>query len=77
MGLKKKTGYPSIDKPWLSKYPELLFSQRKQYKNINENLRAVWSDTEKIIINYYDNNITEGIFLSEWKKLQKLYMQLE
>ena len=34
---KKMTGYASIDKPWLAKYPEFVIAQRKTHKQI-ENL---------------------------------------
>lgn len=56
------SGYASIDKPWLDKYPEFLFAQRKYYRSINENLREVWADKDKCIINYYDNQIKAGKF---------------
>lgn len=68
---KKLTGYPSIDKPWLTKYPDFLFSQRKQYKSIYENLKAVWTDEKETIINYYDTNITTKEFFERVDQVRR------
>lgn len=68
---KKMTGYPSVDKPWLAKYPEFVISQRKPYKSIYENLRAVWTDESETIINYYDTNITIKEFFSRVEQVKK------
>ena len=51
---KNLTGFPSVDKPWLAKYPEFVFLHRKTYDSIYNKLRAVWADNSEILINYYD-----------------------
>ena len=68
---KKLTGYPSIDKPWLAHYPEFVFTQRKSYKSIYENLSAVWTDESKTIINYYDTNIRTKDFFERVEQIKK------
>ena len=68
---KKLTGYPSIDKPWLAKYPEFVIAQRKPHKSIYENLCAVWTDENETIINYYDTNITTKEFFNRAEKIKK------
>lgn len=55
---KKFTGFPSIDKPWLSQYPENLISGRKIYSNVNEAIHKVWTSRTEIIIDYYGAQIT-------------------
>lgn len=67
----KLTGYPSIDKPWLAKYPEFVFTQRKTYKSIYENLRDVWTDENQTIINYYDTNISSKQFFKRIEEIKK------
>ena len=52
------TGYPSIDKPWLKNWPLFLLEGRKNYDRIIDNVRAVWSDPDEKIINFYDTHIT-------------------
>lgn len=56
------TGYPSIDKPWLKNWPAFLLEGRKSYERIVDNVCAVWTDPDEIIINYYDTNITAREF---------------
>lgn len=65
------TGYPSIDKPWLSNYPEFLFLQKKTSNKILDRIKSVWQDNEEIIINYYDTKITAGEFFSTIEKVAK------
>lgn len=55
---KKLTGYPSIDKPWLSQYPNDLISNRRTYSNINEAIHKVWINKTETIIDYYGSQIT-------------------
>lgn len=55
---QKLTGYPSIDKPWLSQYPHNLICSRRMYSNVNESIYKVWEDKSEIIIDYYDSQIT-------------------
>ena len=54
-------GYPSIDKPWLGKYPEFLFNIKNQNNKILSTINSVWNDDE-IIINYYGTDITKKEF---------------
>jgi len=68
---KDLTGYPSIDKPWLSKYPDFLLSQRKIYKTIYENICAVWGNEDETIINYYDTNISTKQFFCRVDEIKK------
>lgn len=68
---KKLTGYPSIDKPWLAKYPEFVITQRKTHKSIYENLRAVWKDDDETIINYYDTSISTKQFFDNIDRIKK------
>jgi len=68
---KELTGYPSIDKPWLSKYPDFLLSQRKIYKTIYENICAVWGNEDETIINYYDTNISTKQFFCRVDEIKK------
>lgn len=59
---KKITGLPSVDKPWMDKYPDSFMENRRHYVSIYENLRSVWKDENEVIINYYDSSITVGEF---------------
>lgn len=68
---KKMTGYPSIDKPWLKNYPSILFKNRMHYERIIDNLRAVWSDDNEAIINYYDTQITTKDFFTHVETIAK------
>lgn len=55
-------GYPSIDKPWLQYYPDMLFSEKKQYNKILDRLKDVWHN-EEYMIDYYGTQITaEKVF---------------
>lgn len=55
---KDFTGYPSIDKPWISRYPSDLIFNRKIYSNINEAIHKVWENETETIIDYYGTQIT-------------------
>ena len=68
---KKLTGFPSIDKPWLDKYPEFVFLHRKTYNSIFEKLNAVWTDSHETIINFYDTNISTEVFFASVEKVKK------
>lgn len=65
------TGYPSMDCPWLSRYPESVLAQRKYYHSIYENLRAIWNDEKEYIINYYDTLITTKDFFQRVDQIAK------
>lgn len=68
---KKLTGYPSIDKPWLKKWPTFLLENRKTYERIIDNVRAVWTDPGETVINYYDTNITVKEFFDKVDAIAK------
>lgn len=65
------TGYASIDKPWLSNYPEILFTKRKKYNKILDKLMDVWVNEDDEIINYYDTNIKVKDFFDKIKSIAK------
>lgn len=67
----KLTGYPSIDKTWLKHYPEFLFTQRKPCHSIYEKLRAIWTEDNETIINYYDTQITTKEFFDKVHSVAK------
>lgn len=58
------TGYPSIDKPWLSNYPGDLIPPRKKFDRILDKLKDVWTNPEETIIDYYDTEIKTGDFFN-------------
>jgi len=58
-------GYPSIDKPWLAKYPEMLFHFPKENSTVFEKLQKVWNQEDESIINYYDTEITVRDFCNK------------
>ncbi len=66
---KKLTGYPSIDKPWLSQYPCNLIQNRKIYSCINEAVSKVWIDKDEVIIDYYGSRITVGEFFGNIERI--------
>lgn len=68
---KKLTGYPSIDKPWLKNWPAFLLEGRKKYDRIIDNVRAIWTDPEEIIINFYDTHITVKEFFDRVDTIAK------
>lgn len=59
------TGYPSVDKPWLSQYPHDLICNRKIYSNINEAIYKVWTNKTETIIDYYGSQITVKDFFDK------------
>lgn len=61
---KKLTGYPSIDKPWLSNYPSNLIPPRKKFDRILDKLKDIWTNPKEAIINYYDTEIEAGTFFN-------------
>lgn len=67
---KKMTGYPSIDKPWLSQYPHDLICSRRMYSSINEAISKVWENKKKIIIDYYGSQITVEDFFNAVARIQ-------
>lgn len=62
---KNVTGYPSLDKPWLDKYPAYMFGDRKKYSSIYERLYENWGYDDETIINYYDTSITSKEFFDK------------
>ena len=52
------TGYASIDKPRLSKYPEALLAKKTKPNSILSILQSAWPNVDSTIIHYYDSNIT-------------------
>ncbi|MCH5210781.1 MAG: hypothetical protein J1F01_07440 [Oscillospiraceae bacterium] len=67
---KRLTGYPSVDKPWLQFYPEILFNERKRYDKIMDKLKDVWHDNETII-EYYGTEITTNDFFDRIEDIAK------
>lgn len=71
------TGYASIDNPWLSKYPEVLLQMpRKKYNKVVDLLKEVWFDSNDILINYYDEEISSGLFFQNVEKTAKALKSL-
>ena len=68
---KKLTGYASIDKPWLKNWPAFLLEGRKKYDRIIDNVRAIWTDPEETIINFYDTHITVKEFFDRVDAIAK------
>lgn len=68
---KNITGYPSLDKPWLDKYPVYMFGDRKKYSSIYERLCENWGYDNEIIINYYDTLITSKEFFDKVDRVAK------
>ncbi len=57
------TGYPSIDKPWLKYYPEVLFAPKKQYNKVIDYIRDTWAGAENdTMIHYYGSDVTAKEF---------------
>lgn len=76
---KNLTGYPSIDKPWLTYYPEDLIALRKngkKYTKILDKLKDVWTDPDDAIINYYDTEIKAGDFFNRVNEVAKSFIAL-
>lgn len=76
---KKLTGYASIDKPWLSRYPKEIFALREQgkkYARILEKLKDVWTNPEDVMINYYDTEIKAGDFFNRVDEAAKSLIAL-
>lgn len=67
----KRTGYPSIDKPWLKNWPTFLLENRKTYERIIDNVRDVWTDPDETIINFYDTHITVKEFFGKVDAIAK------
>ncbi len=65
MNQKSITGYPSLDKPWLDKYPTHMFGDRKRYSSIYESLHTHWNYDDETIIDYYDTSITVKEFFDK------------
>lgn len=63
-------GLSSLDKPWLSMYPEQLLKCRKKYNKILPKLKSLWADDD-IIINYYGNDIKASEFFAKVENIAK------
>lgn len=59
--LGPSVGYASIDKPWLGKYPEMLFHIKNPNNKLLSTINFVWND-EEVMINYYGQDITKKEF---------------
>lgn len=71
------TGYASIDKPWLAKYPEFLFKvPRKKYHKVYELLKEVWNNEEDVMIDYYGEDITSSVFFKNVMEVAKSLKKL-
>lgn len=68
---KNLTGYPSIDKPWMSHYPGDLIPPRKKFDRILDKLKDVWTNPDEAIINYYDSEIKVGDFFHRVDEVAK------
>lgn len=62
---KRLTGYPSIDKPWMKHWPSFLLEGRQKYERIIDNIRAVWTNPDEVIVNFYDTEITVKDFFEK------------
>ena len=67
----KKTGYPSIDKPWLKYYPQEMFTQKPKFNKILDRIKLVWQNPEETIVNYYDTEIKAGEFFDRVNQVAK------
>ncbi len=57
------TGYPSIDKPWLKYYPEVLFAPKKRYNKVIDYIRDTWAGADNdTMIHYYGSDVTAKDF---------------
>ena len=54
-------GYASVDKPWLGRYPEMLFHIKNPNNKLLSTINSVWNDVE-VMINYYGSDITKKEF---------------
>ncbi len=74
MGEKKRTGYPSIDKPWLKYYTEEAINAKLPectlYEYLWENNKDYLNNTA---LNYYDRKITYGQLFEEIEKAAKAF----
>lgn len=71
-----QTGYASIDKPWLSNYPNSLISSRKKFNRIIDKLKSVWTNPKETIINYYDTEIKVEVFFENVYSISKSLIAL-
>lgn len=76
---KNLTGYPSIDKPWMSYYPSELIALRDnmpKHKRVIDKLKAVWRNPEDVMINFYDTDIKAGEFFNKVNEVAKSLVAL-
>lgn len=63
-------GYPSIDKPGLRYYPDMLFHERKKYNKIMDRLKSVWKNEDEMI-EYYGTEIKAQEFFDRIDEIAK------
>lgn len=65
-------GYASIDKPWLAYYPEIMYTERKQYNKIIDYIKDVWKEHDNDdMIHYYGKDITAKEFFENVERTAK------
>ncbi len=69
-------GYPSIDKPWLKFYPELLLKKDSSNLGIYYYVKSRNLNPNMIAINYFGNKITFGDFFERVDRVAKSFMEM-